>query len=123
MNKQSNEQQSKFGGLKSSDLILDDPIERNFYQNSNVEFPIYCRNNWNKLEEVSAARLGTQIQPCWQSSYKYPIKTKTPSNKKQKIVFDKMPYLNADEFSEFYRCIVEGDKQEIQEQKGVIKLG
>jgi len=34
-----------------------------------------------------------------------------------------MPYLNADEFSEFYRCIVEGDKQEIQEQKGVIKLG
>ena len=41
------------------------PVERNLFDNTNVEFPKYCRTMWSKSQEASVARTAGKMLPCW----------------------------------------------------------
>lgn len=41
-----------FGGLTMKDVDLSVLVENNLWDNTNVEFPEYCRPSWSKAEEA-----------------------------------------------------------------------
>lgn len=72
--------------------------ENNFFDNVSVEFPSYCRPLWSKEVELAIAKKAANMLPCW---------NKAAGDKKTTML--EMPYLDDQQFAEFYNCVSDGD--------------
>jgi hypothetical protein len=67
------------------DVDLSVLVENNLWDNTNVEFPEYCRPSWSKAEEAQVALTGAKMLPCWKTA-----------GKDLEASFIDLPFLNAE---------------------------
>lgn len=88
---------------------MDGLQENNLFDNTNVEFPVYCRPMWSKAQEAQVAITGAKMLPCWKKQ-NLTATDALDDEKIDAISSFELPFLNSTQFAEFYSCISQGEE-------------